>query len=291
MTQMRYLYVLAALLLSLLGIPGCSGDTTASEQKAEAPAAAAAKTASMDFAELSALRPRDRTPEQDVQLAAYLTEVGRKEEAFATLADAAVKGYSDIKYLRTEPKFAPLRSDDRWQQVELFVDVNGSQGSLPDVSKEPPQQVRPPAPPPGQVNIPAPDWSLTDAAGKVVKLSDLRGKTVIMDFWATWCGPCKRSMPELDKFTRQYASENLVVLSVNVWERSTDVALEWYKEQGYAMKLLFGGRDLTTAYEVQGIPHLCLIDPEGIIRYSQPGFHPQVLDHLLKLTGIGAKEG
>ena len=290
---MRASAVTLSLLLALSRLAGCSGDTTASEKSATAvpEAKAETKTASQTFAELSALTPRDRTAEQDVQYSAFLAELGRKEEAFATLSDAAVKGYTNVEYLRTEPKFAPLRSDPRWEQVELFVDVNGGKAPLPDVSNQPPQTVQRQAPPSSPVNIPAPDWSLTDATGNTVKLSDLRGKTVIMDFWATWCGPCKRSMPELDKFTRQYASPDLLVYSVNVWERSPDVALEWYKEQGYAMKLLFGGRDLTTAYQVQGIPHLCLIDKDGIIRYSQPGFHPQILDQLLRLSGTKTKEG
>jgi thiol-disulfide isomerase/thioredoxin len=228
-----------------------------------------------------------------VQLAIFHAEMGHTEDAFASLADAAVKGFSDVERLRSEPKLAALRSDERWQQVELFVDVNGAQGSLPDQSAHPPEpvQAQRPMPPSAKVNIAAPDWSLTDAAGNVVRLSDLRGKVVIMDFWATWCGPCKRSMPEIDKFTRKYAGQNLAVFSVNVWDRSADVVLEWWREQDYSMQLLFGSRELTTAYEVQGIPHLCVIDGEGIIRYSQAGFHPQLLDYLVKWTESARKDG
>jgi thiol-disulfide isomerase/thioredoxin len=132
---------------------------------------------------------------------------------------------------------------------------------------------------------------MADAAGRLVKLSDLRGKVVVMDFWATWCGPCKRSMPEIDKFTREHASDDLVVISVNVWEKSQAVALEWWNEQNYSMRLLFGDRNLTSAYGVQGIPHLCVIDAEGIIRYSQAGFHPQLADYLLKWTEAARKRG
>jgi thioredoxin-related protein len=80
------------------------------------------------------------------------------------------------------------------------------------------------------------------------------------------------------------------VLSVNVWERSQQEALDFWNQQDYSMKLLFGNRDLTSAYEIQGIPHLCVIDGEGIIRYSQAGFHPQLVDYLVKWTGAARKQ-
>lgn len=295
---MRYPAALttALLALALATLAGCTRDTTASEQKTATPTAAkSTKSDAQTYADLSALTPRDRTPEQDVQLAGFLAEMGRKEQAFAILSDAVVKGYSDMNRLQTEPRFATLRADERWQQVEIFVDVNSGTQPLPDRTAEGPQTVaRPPAPSApsaSKVNIPAPDWILSDASGQTVKLSDLRGKVVIMDFWATWCGPCKRSMPEIDKFTREYADDDLLVFSVNVWERSPEVALEWWNQQDYSMKLLFGSRELTTAYQVQGIPHLCLIDADGIIRYSQPGFHPQVLDLLRKYSETDAPKG
>jgi thiol-disulfide isomerase/thioredoxin len=279
--------------MGLTALCSCSDDTTASQKQAQPPVTSAIKSEAQTFADLAALRPRDRTSEQDVQLAAYLAVLGRHDEAFASLSDAAVKGFSDLARLQAEPRFAPLRSDSRWQQLEVFVDVNGAQGNLPDRSAEGPETVTPARQMPAgaKVNIPAPDWALTNAQGKTIRLSDLRGKTVIMDFWATWCGPCKKSMPEIDKFTRQYASPDLLVFSVNVWERSPDVALEWWNQQNYAMTLLYGDRNLTSAYEVMGIPHLCLIDADGIIRYSQAGFHPQVLDVLRKYTASHERKG
>jgi thiol-disulfide isomerase/thioredoxin len=173
------------------------------------------------------------------------------------------------------------------------VDVNGAQGDLPDRSADPPKpvQAQRQMPPSARVNVQAPDWTLSDATGKKVKLSELRGKVVVMDFWATWCGPCKRSMPDIDKFAREHASPDLLVFSVNVWERSPDVALEFWKQQNYAMTLLFGDRSLTTAYEVQGIPHLCVIDVDGVIRYSQAGYSPQLADYLVKWTEAARKPG
>jgi len=272
----------------------CSRDTTASDEgKAAAAQAAASQKSTESYAELSAMRPRDRSAEQDYRLAGFLAQMGRKEEAYSILSDAAVKGFSDLDRLRSDTALASLKSDERWPQVELFVDVNGARGSLPDQSANPPKPLpsQRTMPPPAKVNVKAPDWTLPDASGKMVKLSDLRGKVVVMDFWATWCGPCKRSMPEIDKFTRQYAGDELVVLSVNVWERSQQEALDFWNQQDYSMKLLFGNRDLTSAYGIQGIPHLCVIDAEGIIRYSQAGYHPQLVDYLVKWTGAARKQG
>lgn len=281
---------IAILSIGLYLPAGCSDDTTASEQKSTTQVAdKQTKTDTQTFTELTALTARDRTAEQDVQLAGFYAEMGHKEDAFGRLSDAAVKGYSDLSKLQSDPKLANLRADERWHQVELFVDVNG--GNHPMPTQTAPQTVQRPPTQSAKVNIPAPDWTLLDVSGKPVHLKDLRGKTIIMDFWATWCGPCKKSMPEIDKFTREYASDDLLVFSVNVWERSPDVALEWWNQQGYVMKLLFGDRNLTTAYEVQGIPHLCLIDADGIIRYSQPGFHPQVLDYIRKLAESDRAKG
>jgi thiol-disulfide isomerase/thioredoxin len=244
-------------------------------------------------AQLLAIPARERTFAQDYRLACLYAQQGRADDAFASLADAAVKGFGDLAALRAEPALASLHSDSRWQQVEVFVDVNGSRGPLPDRTADPPKPipVQSQMPPPSRVNIPAPDWTLPDANGQLVKLSDLRGKIVVMDFWATWCGPCQRSMPEIDKFVREHGSEDLVVFSVNVWDRSHEVALEWWKQQNYSMKLLFGDRNLTTAYEVQGIPHLCVIDGKGIIRYSQAGFDPRLVDYLVKWTDEARKQG
>lgn len=286
------------LMLALSGwlyasVAGCSNDTAASGAKPAADVTSTAEVPGDSYANLAALPAGDRTAEQDYTLACHLAQAGKTEEAFATLADAVLKGFSDLDRLKSEPALASLRSDQRWQQVEVFVDVNGATGELPDRTADPPKPLptQRAMPPPAKVNVQAPDWTLTDAKGNQVKLSDLRGKVVVMDFWATWCGPCKRSMPEIDKFTREYASDDLVVLSVNVWDRSQQAALEWFNQQNYAMTLLFGDRDLTKAYEVQGIPHLCVIDPSGIIRYSQAGFHPQLVDYLVRWTEDARKQG
>ncbi len=124
---------------------------------------------------------------------------------------------------------------------------------------------------------PAPDWSLSDAEGNLISLSDLRGKIVILDFWATWCGPCTRTMPLLDEWTRNYLPQNAVVFSINVWEEDREGAIRFMNENQYAMHLLFGTDELTEAYGVGGIPYICLIDEQGMVRFSEIGYNPDLV--------------
>jgi len=125
---------------------------------------------------------------------------------------------------------------------------------------------------------PAPDWSLYDAEGNVVNLSDLRGKIVILDFWATWCGPCTRTMPLLDEWTRNYCPQNAVVISLNVWEDDPEGAISFMNENNYAMRLLFGTDEVAEAYGVEGIPYICVIDEEGMVRFSEIGYNPDLVN-------------
>jgi thiol-disulfide isomerase/thioredoxin len=122
----------------------------------------------------------------------------------------------------------------------------------------------------------APDFTLLDLNGNSVSLASLRGKVVILDFWATWCGPCRKSMPLLDKFYTDNKPENVMVFGVNVWERGgkTDKVQPFVTERGFHFPILFGTNDLADAYGVQGIPTLVIIDPQGKIAYRHVGYNP-----------------
>lgn len=129
-------------------------------------------------------------------------------------------------------------------------------------------------------SYPAPDWSLYDAEGNLVSLSDLQGKIVILDFWATWCGPCTRTMPLLDKWTKEFCPQNAVVFSINVWEDDNKGAISFMNDNRYAMRLLFGTDEVAEAYGVEGIPYICVIDEEGMVRFSEIGYNPNLVDVL-----------
>ena len=116
----------------------------------------------------------------------------------------------------------------------------------------------------------APDWNLQDPDGKVHNLRDYAGDVVLLDFWATWCGPCKKIMPSIQKIHEKYKdSKRVHVFGVNAWERGD--AKKFMTENKYTYGLLLRGDDVAKAYGVSGIPALFLIGPDGKIIDSEVG--------------------
>lgn len=134
----------------------------------------------------------------------------------------------------------------------------------------------------------APDFELLDMDGKKVKLSDYKGKTVILDFWATWCGPCLQSFPVIKKAVEKYADNPSVeFLFVNTWERVKDKkknAEEFLMRTKYPFHVLLDDQNEVVAkYKVEGIPTKFIIDGEGKIRFKSVGFsgiEKEVLEEL-----------
>lgn len=121
----------------------------------------------------------------------------------------------------------------------------------------------------------APDWTLLDASGKKVTLSQLRGKVVLLDFWATWCTPCKMVMPSIQKLHEKYGKQGLVVIGINAFERGGD-PVKYMKEQNFNYTLLLKGDDVAQAYRVESIPSMYIIDKQGKIAYTEVGAIPDL---------------
>lgn len=119
------------------------------------------------------------------------------------------------------------------------------------------------------VGEPAPDWTLNDASGTTHTLAEYRGKVVVLDFWATWCGPCIRTMPEIQRLHEKYLSHDLIVLGVNSWEESNSSA--YMKAQGFTYGLLLKGEDIAKAYRVDTLPTVYVIGSDGKIIYRSIG--------------------
>lgn len=126
---------------------------------------------------------------------------------------------------------------------------------------------------------PAPDFTVQDKDGKPVKLSDFRGKTVVLDFWSTWCGPCQASLPHTNEVAKAYKDKDVVVFAVNVWD--TQPAFDkWLPEHANFDSLVFAidptkehGRDVATMlYKVSGIPTQYVIGADGRIVKSFLGY-------------------
>lgn len=122
----------------------------------------------------------------------------------------------------------------------------------------------------------APPFELRDAQGQAVSLASLRGKVVVVHFWATWCGYCKKVLPEIQKIHDAFKDQpDVVVLGVNCAPRPTAPdAQVFFKEQGYTYRILLNGDRVSSAYEVRGFPALFVIGPDGKIIFKEPGAKP-----------------
>ncbi len=134
----------------------------------------------------------------------------------------------------------------------------------------------------------APDFTLQDLSGNGVSLKQFRGKTVFVDFWATWCGPCRRSIPELVDLQERYRDQGLVVLGITVDDlnRVGVKTLLAFKEQ-YKINysILLADRNVTMAYfgnRQMPIPTLFIIDGKGRVVESITGYVPGAAERSLK---------
>jgi thiol-disulfide isomerase/thioredoxin/outer membrane lipoprotein-sorting protein len=134
---------------------------------------------------------------------------------------------------------------------------------------------------------PAFDFSLNDLKGRPHSLKSLRGKTVLLDFWATWCGPCRITMPQVAKIHAEYKGRGVEVMSINVGESATKAG-DYIARNGYAFTtLLDTDRRVSTQYQVSGIPTLVVIDPAGKITDYLVGARDDVaLRAALKKAGV-----
>lgn len=118
------------------------------------------------------------------------------------------------------------------------------------------------------------DFALKNIEGKEVKLSDYRGKIVVLDFWATWCGPCKASFPKMQELVNKYKDKDVTFLFVNTWENKKDEEVlknvtEYLTEKKYTFNVVFDSKsEVVTNYKIQGIPTSILIGKDGNILFS-----------------------
>jgi peroxiredoxin len=121
---------------------------------------------------------------------------------------------------------------------------------------------------------PAPDFTLKSRTGENIKLSELRGQVVMINFWASWCGPCRQEMPILDQLYQRYQPMGFTLLGVNVEEDST-AADKILKEIPVTFPVLYDNKNkVSKSYQVQAMPSTFLIDRDGKLRYLHKGYKP-----------------
>ncbi|MEO7715750.1 MAG: TlpA disulfide reductase family protein [Capsulimonas sp.] len=191
-------------------------------------------------------------------------------------------GYSSEKYLRIVELNAKLTSKD-------FI------VTLPE-GAHPPKPYAPPAPILAN-GVAAPNFTVTASDGSQVKLSDFKGKTVILEFWTTWRPLCQASMPHTDSVNKQVKDKGVVVLAVCEWD-DKDAYIKWLRENkaAYSFSTLFdsagrGGANIAgSLYKVSDIPTQFVIDKNGKIAASNVGYTGEN-DHRLEaaLAKLGVK--
>jgi len=122
------------------------------------------------------------------------------------------------------------------------------------------------------IGAPAPAFALPDAQGESISLDKLRGRVVYVDFWASWCAPCKRSFPWMNELQRRYAEQGLAVVAINVDKKRED-AQRFLREVPASFTILYDGNGVApAAWGVKGMPSSYLVDARGTVVAIEEGF-------------------
>jgi peroxiredoxin len=149
-----------------------------------------------------------------------------------------------------------------------------------------------------KVGTAAPEFRAEAWGGGTCQLSDFRGRVVVLDFWATWCGPCQRSMPHIEKVWQAVKNKNVVVLGVCVWDEKAAYE-KWIPENKskYTFSFAFdpAGRDSAKSiagklFQVSGIPTTYIIDKDGKVADAIVGYQDgdKRVEEALKKLGVEA---
>jgi len=118
--------------------------------------------------------------------------------------------------------------------------------------------------------VPAPDFSLQDLRGNALSLADFKGKVLVINFWATWCPPCRREIPDFIAAYDELKGEGLEIIGVSVDELPAASLLDWVKKMGITYPVALASEKIVADYEPGDyIPATIIVDREGLVRYRQ----------------------
>ena len=208
--------------------------------------------------------------------AKVLVSLGKDQEAYNIIDEAVKAGQATaemkemLKSLYVKVKGSTAGYDEYMTSVNKLV--------AEKIRKDLEKQI---------IKLPAPMFTLKDVNGNTVSLADYKGKTVLLDFWATWCGPCKKSFPAMKQAVNRFKDDSTVkFLFIHTWERedgnlATANAKKYVDENGYPFEVLMDLKDAETglnkvvdSYQVSAIPTKFVVDKQGNIRFKFTGAAP-----------------
>jgi len=120
--------------------------------------------------------------------------------------------------------------------------------------------------------VAAPDFTLKSRSGENIRLSDFKGQVVLLNFWASWCGPCRQEMPILNSIHKKYAALGFTVLGVNV-DRKSEKATEYLKDTPVDFPVLYDpDSKVSEQYNVSAMPSTAFVDRDGNVRFVHAGY-------------------
>jgi thiol-disulfide isomerase/thioredoxin len=202
--------------------------------------------------------PPDLASDDVRALAAISDEAARRKQPVAWRRQAAAR------FAEAQPAIA-LQKGDAWKALLAAAAARAAEdrrlAELPEGREQHPF-----------VGQPAPGLAVTTLDGDRVSLADLRGRVVLVDFWATWCGPCKQEMPELEAARQRMADVPVTMLMLSVDETSEPLD-PFVKEAGYGFEVAhIGPSGPKQDWLVRGIPSLFVVGPDGVVRHQHQGF-------------------
>jgi thiol-disulfide isomerase/thioredoxin len=211
-------------------------------------------------------------PDVSTRYVTYLIKDGQNDKAY-TEAEKLIKDGKATDSLKADFKrlYSTLKKEGTYETYIANLEKAALEKERAEWTKK-------------MISIPAPAFSLTNLKGEKVSLASLKGKIVILDYWATWCGPCVASFPGMQKAMAKYsANPNVVFLFVNTWQNEENrekVVTDFIAEKKYNFNVLYDTKnakdpskfDVVSAYKVDGIPTKFVIDGDGNIRFKAVGF-------------------
>lgn len=129
------------------------------------------------------------------------------------------------------------------------------------------------APPAAATGVP--DFAVTTLEGKTLRLSELRGQVVVVDYWATWCGPCRIAMPHLQKLHEEYRSQGVTVLALSVDQKGPSVVVPFIRQNGFTFAVAMADERSASAFgNFSSIPTTVIVRPDGRVHTTLTGVHP-----------------